>query len=100
MFQLNAEESNSLRSHSVTLKPGRGRHLKYLPFAFTEQGVAMLSSVLRSQRAIDVNVEIMRTIVRLRQNAFNDLNGAKRWNHWNVWNALQDHRSYSMRSAR
>jgi hypothetical protein len=67
MFQLTTEESDSLRSHFVTLKTGRGRHRKYLPFAFTEQGVAMLSSVLRSKRAVQVNVEIMRAFVRLRQ---------------------------------
>ena len=67
MFQLTTEESNFLRSQNVTLKPGRGRHRKYRPFAFTEQGVAMLSSVLRSQRAIQVNIEIMRAFVRLRQ---------------------------------
>ena len=65
MFQLTSEESDSLRSHFVTLKTGRGRHRKYLPFAFTEQGVAMLSSVLRSKRAVQVN--IMRAFVRLRQ---------------------------------
>ena len=67
MFQLTSEESDSLRSHFVTLKTGRGRHRKYLPFAFTEQGVAMLSSVLRSKRAVQVNIEIMRAFVRLRQ---------------------------------
>jgi hypothetical protein len=67
MFQLTAEESDSLRSHFVTLKRGRGQHRKYRPFAFTEQGVAMLSSVLRSKRAIQVNIEIVRTFVRLRQ---------------------------------
>jgi hypothetical protein len=67
MFQLTPEESDSLRSQFVTLKMGRGRHRKYLPFAFTEQGVAMLSSVLRSNRAVRVKIEIMRTFVRLRQ---------------------------------
>ena len=68
MFQLNELEAKSLRSQLVTLKtPGRGRHRKYLPYAFTEQGVAMLSSVLRSPRAIKVNIEIMRAFVRLRQ---------------------------------
>jgi hypothetical protein len=51
----------------VTLKPGRGQHRKYLPYVFTEQGVAMLSSVLKSPRAIQANVEIMRAFVRLRQ---------------------------------
>jgi predicted nuclease with TOPRIM domain len=45
----------------------RGHHIKYLPYAFTEQGVAMLSSVLRSPRAVKVNVEIMRAFVRLRR---------------------------------
>jgi hypothetical protein len=51
----------------VILDGGRGRHRKYLPFAFTEQGVAMLSSVLRSPRAVQVNIEIMRAFVRLRR---------------------------------
>ncbi len=67
MFQLTAEESARLRSQFVTLKTGRGQHRKYLPYAFTEQGVAMLSSVLRSKRAVWVNVAIMRAFVRLRQ---------------------------------
>jgi len=67
MFQLNADEAGSLRSQTVTLKTGRGQHRKYLPYAFTEQGVAMLSSVLRSRRAVQVNIEIMRAFVRLRQ---------------------------------
>ena len=61
------EEVDLLRSQIVTLKPGRGQYRKYLPYAFTEQGVAMLSSVLRSQRAVQVNIEIMRAFVRLRQ---------------------------------
>jgi hypothetical protein len=67
MFQLSREEVDFLRSQIVTLKKGRGQHSKYLPYAFTEQGVAMLSSVLRSQRAIQVNIEIMRAFIRLRQ---------------------------------
>ena len=50
MFEMTKEENLSLRSQNVTLK--RGQHSKYLPFAFTEQGVAMLSSVLRSKRSI------------------------------------------------
>jgi ORF6N domain len=66
-FQLNDQECHSLRSQFVTLKSGRGRHSKYLPYAFTEQGVAMLSSVLQSKRAAQVNVEIMRAFVRLRR---------------------------------
>ena len=68
MFQLNQKEADSLRSQFVTLKPAaRGRHRKYLPYAFTEQGVAMLSSVLNSKRAIEVNIAIMRAFVKLRQ---------------------------------
>ncbi len=66
MFQLNAEEAGSLRSQFVTLKGRRGTHRKYLPYVFTEQGVAMLSSVLRSERAIRVNIDIMRAFVSLR----------------------------------
>lgn len=68
MFRLTIRESESLRSQSVTSKSGRGRHRKYLACAFTEQGVAMLSSVLRSTRAVSVNIEIMRAFVRLRRN--------------------------------
>lgn len=80
MFQLTPEEVRRSRSQIVTLNSGpekslrsqivilkRGRHIKYPPYAFTEQGVAMLSSVLHSKRAVRVNVEIMRTFVRLRQ---------------------------------
>jgi phage regulator Rha-like protein len=67
MFQLAPEEADSLRSQFVTLKGGRGQHRKYLPYAFTEQGVAMLSSVLRSARAIQVNIAIIRAFVWLRQ---------------------------------
>jgi uncharacterized protein YjcR len=67
MFQLTVEEAARLRSQVVILESRRGRHRKYLPYAFTEQGVAMLSSVLRSPRAAQVNIEIMRAFVRLRQ---------------------------------
>jgi ORF6N domain-containing protein len=67
MFQLTEAEAAFLRSQSVTLKTGRGQHRKYPPYAFTEQGVAMLSSVLRSPRAVRVNIEIMRAFVRLRE---------------------------------
>ncbi len=67
MFQLTPDESEVLRSQFVTLKGGRGQHRKYLPYAFTEQGVAMLSSLLRSKRAVAVNIEIMRAFVRLRR---------------------------------
>jgi ORF6N domain len=67
MFQLAAEESGSLRSQFGALKTGRGRHRKYAPCVFSEQGVAMLSSVLNSERAVQVNIEIMRAFVRLRE---------------------------------
>jgi phage regulator Rha-like protein len=65
MFELTKEENQTLRSQNVTLK--RGQHSKYLPFAFTEQGVAMLSSVLNSDRAIQANIQIMRAFTQLRQ---------------------------------
>jgi phage regulator Rha-like protein len=65
MFQLTREEYNSLRFQFGILK--RGQHSKYLPYAFTEQGVAMLSSVLRTKRAVQVNIAIMRAFVKLRE---------------------------------
>jgi ORF6N domain-containing protein len=58
---------DALRSQIVTLETRRGRHRKYRPYAFTEQGVAMLSSVLRSQRAVRVNIQIMRAFVHVRR---------------------------------
>jgi hypothetical protein len=83
MFQLTIEEAAFSRSQFVILNEQdpedgqasrsqfgtskRGKNIKYLPYAFTEQGVAMLSSVLRSPRAVQVNIEIMRAFVRLRQ---------------------------------
>ncbi|HUW39981.1 MAG TPA: ORF6N domain-containing protein [Rectinemataceae bacterium] len=67
MFQLSKEEYDSLRSQFVILKNGQGQHRKYLPYAFTEQGVGMLSGVLHSERAVLVNIEIMRAFVRLRR---------------------------------
>ena len=71
MIQLTAEEAARLRYQFGTLKEDgnstRGRHRKYLPYAFTEQGIAMLSGVLHSSRAVQVNIEIMRAFVRLRQ---------------------------------
>jgi len=78
MFQLTKEEygnlkfrfgtsSDSLRFQNGTLEKGRGRHRKYLPYAFTEQGVANLSSVLTSGRAIKVNIQIMRAFVAMRR---------------------------------
>ena len=93
MFQLSWEEAGRLRSgpaasgelrdrkprsQSVTLK--RGANVKYRPRVFTEQGVAMLSSVLRSSRAIAVNIEIMRAFVRLRQMLASNVELSKRLN--------------------
>jgi len=68
MFQLTAEEETALRSHFATSKkPAASRGgRRYLPYAFTEQGVAMLSSVLSTERAVAVNIEIMRAFVRMR----------------------------------
>jgi|SRR5436190_24260211 len=80
MFQLTVEEweslrsqietlenTNSLRPQIATLKKGRGRHPKYLPYAFTEQGVAMLSGILNSDKAIAMNIAIMRAFVEIRK---------------------------------
>jgi hypothetical protein len=66
MFQLTTTEANALRSQFAASKTGRGGR-RYRPYAFTEQGVAMLSSVLNSERAIEVNIAIMRAFVKLRQ---------------------------------
>jgi ORF6N domain len=66
LFQLTLEEEKALRSQIAISNEGRGGR-RYRPYAFTEQGIAMLSSVLRSKRAIEVNIAIMRTFVKLRQ---------------------------------
>lgn len=66
MFQLTSAEHEALRSQIVTSNAGRGGR-RYRPYVFTEQGIAMLSGVLTSERAIQVNIAIMRTFVRLRQ---------------------------------
>ena len=66
MFQLSSEEADNLRSQFATSSSGHGGR-RYLPYVFTEQGVAMLSSVLNSERAVQVNIAIMRTFVKLRQ---------------------------------
>lgn len=83
MFQLTKEEfdviqlqvehlqkDDPLRSQIVILKSGRGQHAKYLPYAFTEQGVAMLSGVLNSEKAINMNIAIMRAFVEIRRIIF------------------------------
>ena len=70
MFELSNEEFISLRTQIATLENlGRGKHSKYLPFAFTEQGVAMLASVLNSAKAIQINIQIVRAFIVLRQYA-------------------------------
>lgn len=69
MFELSQDEYQALRTQIASLNTGRGQHPKYLPFAFTEQGVAMLSSVLKSDKAIEVNIAIMRAFVFMRQYA-------------------------------
>ncbi|MBI4371990.1 MAG: ORF6N domain-containing protein [Elusimicrobia bacterium] len=69
MFRLTLKQAHSLRSQFVTLK--RGKHVKHPPYAFTEQGVAMLSSVLGSGRAVEVNIAIMRAFVRFRETIVN-----------------------------
>ena len=66
MFRLTEQESDALRSQFATSKSGRGGR-RYQPYAFTEQGVAMLSSVLNSDRAVQVNIAIMRAFVKLRE---------------------------------
>ena len=67
MFQLSKDEYESLRSQFATLENGRGKHRKYMPYAFTENGVYMLSAVLKSSVAIEVSIEIMRTFTKLRE---------------------------------
>ena len=80
MFQLTKEEleelrlqietsetGDSSRSQNVTLKSGRGSNVKYLPYAFTEQGIAMLSGILNSDKAIAMNIAIMRAFVEIRR---------------------------------
>jgi hypothetical protein len=67
MFQLTATEVEDLNRSQIVIGSRRHRNPRFLPYVFTEQGVAMLSSVLRSRRAVAVNIEIMRTFVRLRK---------------------------------
>lgn len=68
-LQIETLNDDSLRLQNETLKKGRGIHKKYLPHAFTEQGLAMLSGVLNSDKAINVNIAIMRAFVMIRQYA-------------------------------
>ena len=73
MFELSQEEYNSLRTQNATLENGRGKHSKYRPFAFTEQGVAMLSSVLNTPNAIQMNIQIIRAFLLLRNFAITNV---------------------------
>lgn len=78
MYELTQQEYLSLRSQIATLeKKGRGAYAKYLPFAFTEQGISMLSGVLHSERAIEMHIAIMRAFIAIRQFLlqYNDLAG-------------------------
>ena len=67
MFQLTPEEVESLRSQFVILKAGRGRHRKYLPYAFTEHGAIQAANILNSSRAVEMGVYVVRTFVKLRE---------------------------------
>lgn len=79
MFQLTAEETQGLRFHFGISNEGKGRGgRRYLPYVFTEQGVAMLSSVLRSERAVQVNIFIMRAFVAMRQMMLSDADLARK----------------------
>jgi ORF6N domain len=67
MFQLSQKEWDSLRSHFATLESGRGRHRKYVPYAFTEHGAIMAATILNSARATEISVFVVRAFLRLRQ---------------------------------
>ena len=69
MFRLTNEEWDSLRFQIETLEKGKGRHTKYLPYAFTEHGVTMLGNILRSERAVNMSIAIVRAFIALRQMA-------------------------------
>lgn len=100
MFQLTKEEYESLRFHfetsktsqplrlqTETLEKGRGRHSKYLPHVFTEQGVAMLSGVLHSSKAINMNIAIMRAFVEVRRTLLQPSDGKFQ----QLWDRLSEH---------
>jgi hypothetical protein len=92
MFQLTRKEDEALRSQIVTSNETTGRGwCRYPPYAFTEQGIAMLSSVLSSKRAIEVNIAIMRTFVRLRQLLATHEELARRLEHLEWRQNEQDH---------
>ncbi len=66
-FQLSEEEFQSLRSQNATIESGRGKHRKYLPYVFTEEGVAAVSAVIKNEKAADVSIQIMRAFVKMRR---------------------------------
>jgi hypothetical protein len=72
MFELSKDEYDFLRTQFASLENGRGKYSKYLPFAFTEQGVAMVSSVINSNTAIQMSIQIMRTFVFIRRYALSN----------------------------
>jgi hypothetical protein len=78
MFQLTEEEWESLRSQIATLKLGRGQHRKYMPYAFTEHGAIMATTILNSPRATEVSVYVVRAFVRLREVLASNAELAKR----------------------
>ena len=88
MFELSREEYNFLRSQIASLKNGRGKYSKYLPFVFTEQGVAMLSSVLNSPLAIEINISIMRAFVTIRNYLLQQSTVSKEIE--DIWKAIND----------
>jgi phage regulator Rha-like protein len=69
VFELTREENNALRTQIASLEVGRGKHSKYTPFAFTEHGVAMLSGILNSPKAIEINIAIIRAFISMRHHA-------------------------------
>ncbi len=77
-FQLTAEEHAALRSQIAILKPGRGKHRKYLPYVFTEHGSIMAATILISQTAIEMSVHVVRAFVRLRQTLASNTELARR----------------------
>ncbi|MFT4313376.1 MAG: ORF6N domain-containing protein [Candidatus Woesearchaeota archaeon] len=77
-FQLKKDELNYLRSQFATIEVGKGRHTKYLPFVFTQEGVASLSGVLHSDVAIKVNITIMRAFVSMRNSLLQNASIFKR----------------------
>ena len=83
MFQLNEKETEVLRSQFATSKAGRGGR-RYFPYVFTEQGVAMLSSILNSEQAIEVNILIMQAFVKLRKMIVSKKTWLVDWMNWKI----------------